>query len=96
MTASYGLLLRVRCSVRHRAAPATGRIALNFSVGGLNSARGGIAIHGSGDVWVSNSAGNSVIKLSPTGLALSPAGGFTGGGLNSPSAIAIDASGKVG
>jgi hypothetical protein len=96
MTGIYGLSTPNKVfSPGLSAAPSDWTIALNFSVGGLNSARGGIAIDGSGDVWVSNSAGNSVIELSPTGSALSPAGGFTGGGLNSPSAIAIDASGKV-
>ena len=44
---------------------------------------------------MTNSVGNSVDVLSPTGSALSPASGFTGGGLNVPDGVAIDASGNV-
>jgi len=60
-----------------------------------------IAVDPSGNVWVvaDQNAGNStggVIELSSTGTLLSPASGFTGGGLSTvPSAIAIDGSGNA-
>ena len=75
-------------------------IALNFTGGGLAYAQG-IAIDATGNVWVPNvSIGpsndvSSVTELSPTGAPLSPASGFTGGGLSGPVGIAIDAIGNV-
>jgi len=60
-----------------------------------------IAVDPSGNVWVvaDQNAGNStggIIELSSTGTLLSPASGFTGGGLSTePSAIAIDGSGNA-
>jgi sugar lactone lactonase YvrE len=72
--------------------------------GGLDGPRG-IAIDGSGNVWVANRVGNSVTELNPAGSPLSPAIGFTGGGLaysggnvnvaGVPVGIAIDGSGDV-
>ena len=61
----------------------------------------GIAIDGSGNVWVAStgnvgtSGNGSVTELAPTGSALSPASGFTGGGLSTPTCIAINGSGNV-
>jgi hypothetical protein len=49
------------------------------------------AIDSVGNVWVPAYASNTLIEFDPTGSLLSSANGFTGGGLNLPYAIAIDA-----
>jgi streptogramin lyase len=62
-----------------------------------------IAIDSLGNAWVvaGGEFGNVIFKLSPTGTLLSPAstsssqGGFTGGGLDEPTAIAIDGADNV-
>ncbi len=60
-----------------------------------------IAIDSSGNAWVVDSEAGSVVKFSPTGTLLSPAGtnssdgGFFGGGLYAPTAIAIDGADNV-
>ena len=69
-------------------------IGVTYSTGGF-STPSGLAIDAGGNVWVSNSAGNSVTELSHAGVPLSGAAGFLVGGLNAPSAIAIDASGDA-
>jgi streptogramin lyase len=73
------------------ATPTDWTIAVNF-IGGVSPI--GVAIDGSGNVWVTDDA-NGVLELSPTGSLVSPTTGFTGGGLSGPIAIAIDASGNV-
>ena len=69
-------------------------IALTFTGGGLQGALG-IALDGSGNVWITNKSGNSVTELSSSGAPLSPSTGFTGGGLQGPVGIAIDDSGNA-
>jgi len=76
------------------AAPNDFTIAINYTGGGLNTPFF-LAIDSSGDVWTANQSGNSISEFSPTGKALSGAGGFTGGGLNKPRGIAIDTNGNV-
>jgi streptogramin lyase len=49
------------------------------------------AIDSAGNIWVPAYANNTLIEFDPTGSILSGANGFTGGGLNLPYAIAIDA-----
>jgi hypothetical protein len=68
---------------------------------GLFGARAS-AIDKNGNVWVANTAGNSVIELAPTagfvpGVtgSVSLAGSFTAGGIDAPSAIAIDSQNHV-
>jgi len=68
-------------------------IGIEFTGGGLNTSAG-IAIDGSGDIWVANSGNNSISEFNPLGAALSGSG-FTGGGLDNPWGIAIDSSGNV-
>ena len=76
-------------------------VALNFTVPSeaayFTSPFGAhpLAIDGDGSVWITNPNSNSVLKLSPSGAMLSPATGYTGGGLNSPTSIAIDESGNA-
>jgi hypothetical protein len=49
------------------------------------------AIDSIGNVWVPGYASNTLIEFDPTGKILSGKTGFTGGGLNLPYSIAIDA-----
>jgi hypothetical protein len=49
------------------------------------------AIDSIGNIWVPAYASNTLIEFDPTGSILSGANGFTGGSLNLPYAIAIDA-----
>jgi streptogramin lyase len=49
------------------------------------------AIDSIGNLWVPVYASNTLIEFDPTGNILSGANGFTGGGLNLPYSIAIDA-----
>jgi streptogramin lyase len=50
------------------------------------------AIDSIGNVWVPGYISNTLTEFDPTGKILSGASGFTGGGLNLPYSIAIDAS----
>jgi sugar lactone lactonase YvrE len=52
---------------------------------------------GSGNLWVENELNptSNISEFSPIGTELSPSGGFTGGGLNTPNGLAIDNSGNV-
>jgi streptogramin lyase len=49
------------------------------------------AIDAVGNIWVPGYISNTLTEFSPTGTILSGSNGFTGGGLNLPYAIAIDA-----
>jgi sugar lactone lactonase YvrE len=75
------------------AVPNDWTIALNFPGGGVSSPVG-IAIDGSGDVWVANDGNNSVTELTSLGASFSNSP-YTGGGLDTPQAIAIDGSGDA-
>jgi hypothetical protein len=88
------------------AAPNDWTIALSISGGGLGtrSAAAGLAIDALGNVWITNQRFSSVTEFSNLGAALSPtgtgttqatAGGYQGGGLSLPGAIAIDPLGNV-
>ncbi|AEU35977.1 NHL repeat-containing protein [Granulicella mallensis] len=55
----------------------------------------GIAIDGTGNVWVINGRTKSVTEISSAGAVLSGTSGYTGGGLNNPEGIAIDTSGNA-
>jgi hypothetical protein len=76
-------------------------IALEFSLSDgtaiISGTFGGhpIAIDGQGSVWLTNSDQQSVLKLSNSGATLSPAAGYTSGGLTAPQSIAIDQSGDA-
>jgi ligand-binding sensor domain-containing protein len=82
--------------------PAAAGAAVVFSGGGIGDAVVGLAIDGSGDVWVANSASasdsGSVIKIAP-GAAADCSAGCTryvsSIYLTSPSAIAVDGAGDV-
>ena len=53
----------------------------------------GVAIDGSGNVWVVNTGPDSLCEFSSTGVANDTP--FTGGGLNAPRGIAIDGSNNI-
>ena len=76
-------------------APNDWTLALNFGGGGL-SAPSGLAVDGLGNIWVAdNLQPGALSKLGPTGVALSPTGGYTGNGLTGPQGVAVDPSGHV-
>ncbi|MGD0798770.1 MAG: PKD domain-containing protein [Acidobacteriaceae bacterium] len=66
-------------------------MALVYTGGSLFNISG-LAIDGSGNVWLS---GQSITKLSSAGAVLSGSSGYTGGGMYNPTSIAIDPSGNV-
>ena len=67
---------------------ASGSAVANTSGGGT-----GIAIDHSGDIWSLNKGASSVAEFSNTGAVLSS--GYTGAGINKPSALAIDGAGMI-
>ena len=75
-------------------APNDWTVALGFTgAGALHSSF--VAIDGSGNVWIANYCGNTIVcrvsEFSPSGAPLSPAAGYTGGGMSQfMSGIAID------
>jgi hypothetical protein len=75
-------------------APNDFTIALKYTGGALSSPWG-IAVDGSGNVWVANRGAADITELSPLGAVLSGTNGFTGGGLDAPIGIAIDGSGDA-
>ena len=52
-----------------------------------------MAIDAGGNVWFAGTS--SVVKMSPTGVVLSGASGYTGGGMGGTTGLAIDPSGNV-
>ena len=82
--------------------PATGYTGGGVTMGGTAGASD-VAVDPSDNVWATTlnstvtpvSFNNALSKFSNTGVALSPAAGFTGGGLNQPQRLAIDGQGNV-
>jgi len=73
-------------------------ISLNFTaVGGLAGTSGAnfFAIDAAGDLWITEANANRVVEWNNLGAAISPATGFTAGGITSPGPLAIDASGDI-
>jgi hypothetical protein len=74
---------------------------VNFDVNGNGPTQTAIAIDGSGDAWIANqfttsvNLNSSIAVLSNNGSILSGSAGYTGGGLNRPSSIAIDPAGDA-
>ena len=82
-------------------APNDFTIALSFTGGGMSQPLG-IAMDGTGNVWTASSYGNNTSLFESlnefngtTGVALSPASGYTGGGLGMTQTIAIDPFGNA-
>jgi streptogramin lyase len=68
-------------------------LAVTYTGNGLN-APADLAVDSGGNVWIANSAGNSVTELAHNGtnVGSSP---FTAGTISTPSALAIDTTGNV-
>jgi streptogramin lyase len=75
------------------AAPNDWTLALTFSGVSLSEPTT-VALDASGNAWIAN-YNDRVVELAPNGTALSPDGGYTGGGLEESFGLAIDASGNV-
>jgi hypothetical protein len=75
-------------------------VGLQFTGGGLSQPQA-IAIDGSGNAWIPNFgniagvASNSITELSGLGSLLSGPNGYTGGGMDRPTTIAVDPSGNA-
>lgn len=54
-----------------------------------------VAIDSGDNIWFVSNKNNAIGKSDKTGTPISPAGGYTGGGLNGPAGIAIDGSNRV-
>ncbi len=54
-----------------------------------------LAIDSSDNIWYSSNKNNAIGKSDKNGVLLSPANGYTGGGLNGPAQLAIDGSNRV-
>src|SRR6185312_13724253 len=77
-------------------APNDFALAINFTGGGIGTnGPNAIAIDASSNVWVVTINSNTISKFSPSGVAISPSTGYTGGGLGSPNSIAIDSAGNA-
>ncbi len=79
-------------------APHDWSLALNYTGGGGLSASSSVkylVADVSGNLWMTDSNNNSVIEWNSLGAALSPATGYSAGGLNAPGPLAIDATGDV-
>jgi len=53
------------------------------------------ATDNAGNLWITNGTGNSVSEFDPKGVALSPAAGYTSGGINKSLGIALDKNGSA-
>jgi hypothetical protein len=89
-------------------APSEWSISLNYTSGGGVGGSGGtasgssaMAIDASGNIWIANKSINSVSEWNSLGVSYSPntsgtgGGGFAGGGIYAPTAIAVDSKGYV-
>jgi streptogramin lyase len=73
----------------------SGSVVYNVSVASSASTLYSAATDNSGNVWISDASASSIIKVSSSGSVLSPSGGYTGGGLNSPTSLSVDGAGHV-
>ena len=89
----YGLIPASPPFATTLAQPNDWTVSVKYTAGGLNQPQG-IAVDGSGNAWVANTAASTAVKYSPIGALLSGAG-FGSGTLNFPWALAIDASGNA-
>ena len=53
------------------------------------------AMDSAGNLWFTSLKNNALGKTGPNGVAISPTGGYTGGGLNAPAGLAVDGGGNV-
>ncbi|MGP8259058.1 MAG: PKD domain-containing protein [Acidobacteriaceae bacterium] len=96
----YGLASTAVFTPKLAAQPNDFTVSVVFTGGGMYETAG-LAVDGSGNVWVANESGSgnatagSVIELSSSGAFLSGASGFTNSTLYAPLAVAIDLSGDA-
>jgi hypothetical protein len=55
----------------------------------------GVGFAGGGTLFAAGSGSNSLLKFNTTGAVTSPAGGYTGDGLNQPTNVSIDGAGRI-
>jgi len=73
-------------------APDSFLLALTYKPGNLDGMKE-IAIDQPGNVWIANGHGDSITEIDPTGMELSPHGGYKAGGmLNGPESLVFDTS----
>jgi hypothetical protein len=80
------------------AAPGNLSLSLNFFGGGglsSSSTANYMALDASGNIWMTDTAGNKVIEWNNLGAAITPSTGSTTASLNAPGALAVDLSGNV-
>lgn len=73
-------------------------ISISYTGGGMDAsgfAPEGIAVDGTGNVWLTNYHSNTLSQFGPTGNALSPSTGYEAVGLDGPTSIAIDIYGQA-
>jgi hypothetical protein len=66
-----------------------------FVGGGLRGVGWGTAIDHEGRIWLGNYAGSSASLFTPLGVPVSPAAGFSQGGISKPQGLAVDAQDDV-
>ena len=75
-------------------APNDWTVAITYTDGGLNNPTG-VAVDGSGNVWVANSSASTAVEYSPLGVLLSGTGYNPSSQVNFPWGIAVDSSGNA-
>jgi len=76
------------------AAPNDFTIAISYTGGGMDTPWG-IAVDGSGNIWLANTgSSNSISEFTPYGAPVTGSP-FSGGGLNQPEDVAVDPSGNI-
>lgn len=80
------------------AEPSDFTVSITYTGGGLDGtgfAPNGVAVDGSGNVWVANYTSSTISEFNPVGALLSGASGFTETGLSEPTSVAIDIYGNA-
>jgi sugar lactone lactonase YvrE len=72
----------------------TGNVLATPTASNLVGAQG-IAVATNGNVWVANTAGNSLVNFAVSGGSVTGAASYTNNGIAAPNALAFDASGNV-
>ncbi len=75
--------------------PATVSSTAEFTTAASGTDLTSVAIDSSDNVWYASATNNAIGVSDKNGVLVSPANGYTGGGLNGPAQIAIDGSNRV-
>lgn len=72
-------------------------IAISYPAGNSTNGPGNakVAVDSQGNVWTTNYLAGTVSEISPLGVLMSGANGFTDGGMNNDQALAFDRNGKL-